>query len=219
MTVKQEYNKERKRILNYISRLKRQGFTVEFDAPKKPKKPTRASIRALKKITPRDIKRKSYKQSEEGKLSVATARRIERERKKRFKKAAEQDRKTRERIAKERKKKGIKKEDWQDVASYGIADGDNRIIQVFKQYITGYPNKVADKVLSIVDRAIFRWGEDAVAQAIQAVSHLVDNFLSGIWGMSGTEVNEFCAELLSHIPDITEDELYEMQEILEAESW
>lgn len=50
-----EYKKERARITRSVSQLKKQGFELSFETPKKPKKITEASIEKLKKITSRTI--------------------------------------------------------------------------------------------------------------------------------------------------------------------
>lgn len=49
------YKKERSRITRSVSQLKKQGFELSFETPKKPKKITEASIEKLKKITSRTI--------------------------------------------------------------------------------------------------------------------------------------------------------------------
>lgn len=50
-----EYKKERSRITRSVRQLKKQGFELSFETPKKPKKITEASIEKLKKITSRTI--------------------------------------------------------------------------------------------------------------------------------------------------------------------
>lgn len=49
------YKKERARITRSVRQLKKQGFELSFETPKKPKKITEASIEKLKKITSRTI--------------------------------------------------------------------------------------------------------------------------------------------------------------------
>lgn len=57
--VRKAYDKERRRIQNYISRYKRRGFEVNVQIPSIPKTVTEASIRRLQKITPDYIQRNS----------------------------------------------------------------------------------------------------------------------------------------------------------------
>lgn len=51
-----EYRRERKRIQNYISSRKKLGFLSEFELPKIPKRITEASVRRLKKYTPKKLR-------------------------------------------------------------------------------------------------------------------------------------------------------------------
>lgn len=60
MTLKQSYMRERKRILNAISRYRRQGYDVELKVPNIPKKITEGSIRRLRNITIGKIKEVTY---------------------------------------------------------------------------------------------------------------------------------------------------------------
>lgn len=50
MSVVSDYRAIRKALLNQISRLRRAGYTVDVEVPKIPKRPTKGSIRKLKKI-------------------------------------------------------------------------------------------------------------------------------------------------------------------------
>ena len=60
MTLRQEYNKERKRIQHAISQQKKSGYIVpENMLPDIPKRITKASINRLKKITNKTIRSKS----------------------------------------------------------------------------------------------------------------------------------------------------------------
>lgn len=58
--IQKEYYKQRKRIQSAIKREQKRGFIVDLELPPIPKKITQASIRRLKKITPRIIREKSY---------------------------------------------------------------------------------------------------------------------------------------------------------------
>lgn len=66
--LKRAYTKERRRINNYISRKKREGYNIEYVIPKIPKKITVASVNRLKKITPQLI---LSKQSDSVKKQIA----------------------------------------------------------------------------------------------------------------------------------------------------
>lgn len=59
MTIKQQYRKERNRILSTINRYKKAGYDVNLEVPKIPKKITKGSVRRLQKIDVRTIRSKS----------------------------------------------------------------------------------------------------------------------------------------------------------------
>lgn len=59
-TIKQEYQKERHRVLSLIRQAAKRGYMIPDDIiPRIPKRPTRASIRHLKNITPSAIYKKA----------------------------------------------------------------------------------------------------------------------------------------------------------------
>lgn len=58
--IKNDYKRERRRVLRLINNYKKKGYDVEVAIPKLVKKPTQASIRRLKKITPQLIRKESY---------------------------------------------------------------------------------------------------------------------------------------------------------------
>ena len=55
MSYRTEYNKQRKRIKNYINRLEKSGAKVDFKIPEIPKRITEGSVSRLQKITPDKI--------------------------------------------------------------------------------------------------------------------------------------------------------------------
>lgn len=57
-TLKKAYQKERKRVLNYLRRREKAGFLTSFSMPKIPKRITQGSINRLKKLTPKYLKSK-----------------------------------------------------------------------------------------------------------------------------------------------------------------
>ncbi|MBO7677624.1 MAG: hypothetical protein J6S49_08925 [Erysipelotrichaceae bacterium] len=61
MSVVSEYKAIRKALLDQISRLRRAGYTVDIEVPKIPKRPTKGSIRRLKKIKDNVWSHVSYK--------------------------------------------------------------------------------------------------------------------------------------------------------------
>lgn len=60
MSIKEEYRKERRRVLALLRRYKRAGYEVTISAPNIPKRITQGSINVLKKITANKVKESSY---------------------------------------------------------------------------------------------------------------------------------------------------------------
>lgn len=56
--LKKAYQRERKRVLNYLRRREKAGFLTSFTVPKIPKRITQGSINRLKKLTPKFLKSK-----------------------------------------------------------------------------------------------------------------------------------------------------------------
>ena len=54
-SLKEQYKKERKRVLQYINRTRKQGKIVNIEVPKIPKRITTGSVSRLKKLTPKKL--------------------------------------------------------------------------------------------------------------------------------------------------------------------
>lgn len=80
MTIKEEYNKERRRIQQQIRRMKKRGYEIQENTlPKKPKRITRASVNRLKNVKPDTIyKKSSFKMPNGQKISGMERRKTER---------------------------------------------------------------------------------------------------------------------------------------------
>lgn len=73
--VKDAYKAQRKRILNYVSDMKRRGYdTSEVSIPKIPKRITEASVRRLQSITPQKLRQQMYYISDTGEYARASNR-------------------------------------------------------------------------------------------------------------------------------------------------
>lgn len=91
--IHQQYMKERRRIQNTISRLKREGYIVDYEIPKIPKRVTEGSIRNLQKQSVEKIREKSiYLDVETGEIISGTSKyKIQRIKRAQSKKAKEQE--------------------------------------------------------------------------------------------------------------------------------
>lgn len=65
MTVRQQYQKQRRRVRALINRYTKAGYEVNIAIPKIPKRITQASVNRLSKITPEKVRKVSYAPSPE----------------------------------------------------------------------------------------------------------------------------------------------------------
>lgn len=91
---RKEYNRQRKRIQNFISRNKKRGFLFDENIlPKIPKRVTKASVNRLKKLTPEKLYSKArYLDTETGEVTKGLQARKELRRKSREKTRARKQR-------------------------------------------------------------------------------------------------------------------------------
>lgn len=59
-SIREQYRRERRRVLNLVRAYEKRGYDVELITPKIVKKPTIASINRLKKITPEAVRMHSF---------------------------------------------------------------------------------------------------------------------------------------------------------------
>lgn len=173
-----QYEKELRRIKQFIRRAEKRGFRFEADViPDRPKKVTQSSVNRLKKITPKQLYKKSTALSEEGNIVSGTERRAE-ERKISAQKAIQTKR---ERIAKASvPTKGFEKErrkqDKRDKERLKKdADFRNKFSQgeiVYNQILDAINNvardhqRAASHLKSVLDHEISTYGKDVVLRSI-----------------------------------------------------
>lgn len=195
MTIKEQYRKERKRILNYISKLRRKGYEVSFELPKIPKKPTKGSIRALQKITAKKIK--------------STARKKESSIVEEFNKAFEQTVKERERkneaIRQKREREKKEEEKYAKQAVAEVGSYERAVIDGLKDYLREYPPKIARKCISVLNDLEKRYGSNNLAASIETMGESARRFLSGIHGNSDDDIDKWTSDLIRNMPFIDDD--------------
>lgn len=75
-SIKEQYSKQRRRVLQFVNRAKKKGYSFPEDIiPEIVKNPTRADVKALSKLTPEKL----YSQSKYGDISGEEQRAIEKE--------------------------------------------------------------------------------------------------------------------------------------------
>jgi flavodoxin len=174
----QQYNKELRRIKQFIRRAEKRGYQFSADIiPEKPQRITQASVRKLQKIKPTNLYKKSVAISEEGYVITGTERRAE-ERKQSAQKAIQTKR---ERIAKASvPTKGFEKErrkqDKRDKERLKTdADFRNKFSQgeiVYNQILDAINSvgrdhqRAADHLKSVLDHEISTYGKDVVLRSI-----------------------------------------------------
>ena len=232
MTVRQQYQKERKRVRDTISRMKRQGYDVsKIKLPDIPKRITAGSVRRLQKMTAQSLSDKARTYYKGKMISRTEHKKIEKERKARERKATREIEKSIERsqkrdaerrekqqkirkeseesgrAAEKRRKIAEEQQKAREAAGEQFDDFASIVITRFKDYMLGYPAKVYKIVVSVIDRAIKEQGASRVAHAINEVGDKVEHFMSGLYGQSEDEAVSFAMEIIEHIPDIQDDEV------------
>lgn len=197
-----EYRKQRKRVLNYISRAKKKGYTFDISIPSPTQKPTKKDLQFFQKLNPEKLREKGYyASSETGEVKPAKEA-FKELRKEAAKKAA----KTR-RINKwfEREIQNRDYEDdyyWQDE----ILDGETHLIDQLREQldITKYRDNPdyyrrspgaristqvnADYVLQVLDSEIAQYGEREVAHRLANKWDIIEDAIMRI--MTGYNPND-----------------------------
>lgn len=157
MTIKEQYNRERRRIQQQIRRMKKRGYEIrENTLPKKPKRITRASVNRLKNVKPDTIyKKASFKMPNGQKISGMERRKAER------REAARKAAQTRQY---NRIKSGMDSGEPDPKYEEGrlILDGIyNKIDSIDNQH-----DVAAAHLYNILDREINKYGEETVCRQI-----------------------------------------------------
>ena len=184
--LKQLYQKQRKRVLNYISRARKKGYTFEIEIPPIPQNPTKKDVNFFKNITPQKLRENGYYVSEETGEFEQAQEAFKRKRKEAAIKAAQ----TRKRVDAEEFDYNLNEtlsgEDFVIDRFMSIFD-EVRMPSDTKRYYRRKPDAVMASqqksllVLEKLDDAINQQGTNAVAQIIydnygeieSAVEHLV----------------------------------------------
>lgn len=174
----QQYEKELRRIKQFIRRAEKRGFRFEADIiPNRPQRVTQSSVNRLKKITPNQLYKKSTALSEDGNIVSGTERRAEERkisaqkavqtRRQRIEQASvptkgfEKERRKQDKRDKERLKKDvdfINKFSQGEIVYNQILDAINNVARVHQ--------RAADHLKSVLDHEISTYGKDVVLRSI-----------------------------------------------------
>lgn len=209
--LEREYNKQIRRIERRRKEMEQLGYVAgDVKIPTKPKKVTAATIRRLKKITPKFIREHSRIFSfESGEF-------------------ANPNTKASERIAKENailasetvtvKKAPSKVNSKTKTRSKNASSMDDRIISNFLNLMSQLPIPVYDIIKKIVYRHISKDGKGKVAEALHTMSENVQNSLLACTRPSDIGIIEFDTYLYNYMP-LSDYEKEVINETLESESW
>lgn len=216
-TIKAEYNKQRKSLLQKINRAKKRGYIFSDDIiPSIPKKPTKASISRLKKLSKDLYKHARYVDVETGELLTGQAGRQFEKRKSAYK--AKQTRKN-------------KKDFWTtDITpipqkyerqNEEYARFSDTVIAEYRRQINMFPAKVASIVLSALDRAIEKSGKTVVAMRLESSAESLSNYLNnvGLFGDSIAAILAYCSAMFGDLPGMNEDDIKSANDYMDAESY
>lgn len=204
-----EYRKQRKRVLNYISRARKKGYTFDIEIPSIPKKPTRKDINFFAKITPENLRKKGYYASEETGEVISAEQAFKQKRSEAARKAAQT-------------RKRVEAEDYYDTIDYSPYSDEetlsgedyliDRFIELLKpDYVSFYKRKrsvqiVSERksasILNSLHQAINRDGRNAVANRLsENWDEIEENLQHLIYGYSNEEIDGAYAEILSVLND------------------
>lgn len=198
-TLKEQYFKERNRILRFIRDAKKRGYYWEGEpVPAIPKKITPASIRRLKKITPDSLYDKAkYKDKKTGEILTGKQRRFQ-ERTAAAKKAAKTKARTkaRERMYKTQGldfKMGLGSAPFTDNV---LARVENELkawdpLGYWPSGLKEAKEKDKNTLQRLLESAIEREGRDVVAERLQKNAMRVTDLTLEILYASGTEEGNF----------------------------
>ena len=215
--IKEEYNKQRKALLQKINRAKKRGYIFSDDiTPSIPKKPTKASIARLKKLSKELYKHARYVDVETGEILTGQEGKQFEKRKSAYK--AKQTIKSKKDfwttdITPIPQKYEKQKEEYARFADTVIAE--------YRRQINMFPDKVARIVLSALDRAIEKAGKAVVAMRLENNAESLSNYLNnvGLFGDSIAAILAYCSAMFGDLPGMTPEDIKDANDYMDAESY
>lgn len=211
----QAYEKERKRIQQFVNRAKKRGYFFPDDiVPSRPKTVRKRDIERVKRLKPETLyKQAVYIADEETGLILSGEERRKQERQEASRKARQTLQRRRIEAEQERKQEEF----------YRKAESDiyftHQIIEMFRYKIRVFP-KVAEPILSAwLDMMIEKMGADPVAYMLQeaAANGLILDYTIAY---SEERIQGYIAQMLDFLPDITDEWKAEIMEAFEQfEEW
>ena len=203
--LQKEYNKELKRIKQFIRRATKRGYIFEENAiPQKPQRITSSSVNKLKKITPTTLYEKAkFVDTKQGKTIKGTEARKQERRtsalkaaQTRAKQKLEKLEKVRNKFYTDKNKKGkIEKKDTSQ--KYATLEGVREQIRqwtpssIWNNRLSDVKQRDKNTLENILNGAIAQQGEEAVGKRLEENSLEVNTLLQEILYGSGTTEGNF----------------------------
>lgn len=216
-TIKLEYNKQRKALLQKINRAKKRGYIFSDNLlPAIPKKPTKSSISRLKELSKDLYKHARYVDIETGEILTGQAGRQLEKRKSVYK--AKQTKKGKKDfwttdITPIPQKYEKQKEEYARFADTVIAE--------YRRQINMFPDKVSSIVLSALGRAIEKSGKTVVAMRLESSAESLSNYLNnvGLFGDSIAAILAYCSAMFGDLPGMSSEDIKDANDYMDAESY
>ena len=184
-----EYNKQVRRIKNFIKRAEKRGYEFSDDIlPKTPKRITKQAIKRLENLKPNQLYAKAeFLDTSTGEMLKGTkGRKLERQR------ASEKAKQTRQRN-KSKKKKAKTTLKAEDV-----------ILNNFYEYLKSFPVKLTAKIRQFVKKLEMEIGKNEVATALQNMPLKFHEILEMVSYSSDQADEVFRSQLLEYLPNASE---------------
>lgn len=210
--VQKEYNKQLRRIKQFVRRAEKRGYVFsENIIPNKPKRVTKASVKKLQKITPKEL----YKKSQYG--GSATYGEIvsgEEGRKAERKASAEKAAKTKKKKKSTPRSKQTEQKAnvSRETLSTDINLFTNIVITNFRNHVKQFNEVASTKLNNWLNNLLLRYNADDVAIMLNegAENGVIVNYQIVY---SNDKLNNYISEMLDYLPEIDE---FSKAEIMDA---
>lgn len=186
-----EYNKQVRRIKNFIKRAEKRGYEFNEDIlPKTPKRITKQAIKRLENLKPNQLYAKAeFLDTSTGEMLKGTkGRQLERKR------ASEKAKQTRQRNKTKSKKKKPKT----------TLKAEDVILNNFYEYLKSFPVKLTAKIRQFVKKLEMEIGKNEVATALQNMPMKFHEILEMVNYSSDQADEVFRSQLLEYLPNASE---------------
>ena len=184
-----EYNKQVRRIKNFIKRAEKRGYEFSDDIlPKTPKRITKQAIKRLENLKPNQLYAKAeFLDTSTGEMLKGTqGRKLERQR------ASEKAKQTRQRNKSKKKKPKT------------TLKAEDVILNNFYEYLKSFPVKLTAKIRQFVKKLEMEIGKNEVATALQNMPMKFHEILEMVNYSSDQADEVFRSQLLEYLPNASE---------------